>query len=62
MALLMNRRGDKMATDPVCEMEVEESTAQFKSEYKGETYYFCAAGCKKSFDEDPEHYLNSDSK
>ena len=51
-----------MATDPVCEMEVEESTAQFKSEYKGETYYFCAAGCKKSFDEDPEQYLKSETK
>ncbi|HSP54870.1 MAG TPA: YHS domain-containing protein, partial [Dehalococcoidia bacterium] len=27
------------------------------SEYKGQTYYFCALSCKKSFDEDPEKYL-----
>jgi len=31
-----------MAKDLVCKMEVNEKTAQFKSEYKGKTYYFCA--------------------
>jgi Cu+-exporting ATPase len=51
--------GSKMATaiDPVCKMEVEESTAAATSEYKGKTYYFCALGCKKAFDQDPEKYL-----
>jgi len=43
-----------MAKDPVCHMEVDEKTAQYKSEYKGKTYYFCALGCKKAFDENPE--------
>jgi len=46
-----------MAVDPVCKMNVNEKTAKFKSEYKGKTYYFCAQGCKKSFDEAPEKYL-----
>jgi YHS domain-containing protein len=46
-----------MAIDPVCHMEVDESTAQWKSEYQGKTYYFCAPGCKSSFDKDPEIYL-----
>ncbi len=46
-----------MATDPVCKMDVNEASAHFKSEYEGETYYFCAAGCKKAFDEDPKKYL-----
>jgi len=46
-----------MATDPVCHMEVDEESAQWTSEYKGETYYFCAPGCKTSFDKDPEKYL-----
>ena len=46
-----------MATDPVCKMVIEESTAAATSEYKGKTYYFCAMGCKKSFDADPEKYL-----
>jgi YHS domain-containing protein len=50
-----------MAIDPVCKMEVEEATAQWTSEYKGQTYYFCAPGCKTSFDKDPENYLSGDS-
>jgi YHS domain-containing protein len=43
--------------DPVCKMEVEVETAQWISEYQGKTYYFCAPGCKASFDKDPEKYL-----
>ncbi len=46
-----------MALDVVCGMEVDEATAQWTSEYKGRTYYFCAPGCKASFDKDPEKYL-----
>ncbi len=46
-----------MATDPVCHMEVEERTAAATSEYKGKKYYFCAVGCKKAFDKNPEKYL-----
>jgi len=46
-----------MAIDPVCLMEVEEATAKWTSEYQGKTYYFCAPGCKSSFEEDPEQYL-----
>jgi YHS domain-containing protein len=48
------------AIDPVCKMEVETETAQFKSEHAGETYYFCSAGCQKSFEEDPHQYLPED--
>ena len=46
-----------MAIDPVCKMEVNEKTAQFKSNYQGKLYYFCAPACKKSFDQQPEKYL-----
>ena len=47
-----------MAKDPVCGMQVDEKTAAGKSEYKGQTYYFCSPGCKKSFDKEPEKYVN----
>ena len=47
-----------MATDPVCGMQVNEETAQWTSEYEGQIYYFCAPGCKKSFDDDPKKYLD----
>lgn len=51
-----------MAMDPVCHMEVDEATAQWTAEYKGQTYYFCAPGCKSSFDKDPEKYLGHSYK
>lgn len=45
------------AIDPVCGMEVETATAEWKTEYNGQTYYFCAPGCKRSFEKEPEKYL-----
>jgi len=46
-----------MAIDPVCKMVVDENTAKWKSIYQGKTYYFCALGCKKTFDADPQKFL-----
>jgi Cu+-exporting ATPase len=54
--------GVPMAIDPVCKMEVKESEAAATSEYRGKKYYFCAAGCKKAFDQDPEKYLAGEKK
>ncbi|HZW02668.1 MAG TPA: YHS domain-containing protein [Anaerolineaceae bacterium] len=48
-----------MAIDPVCGMEVDPTTAQWTSEYNGETYYFCSSGCKAEFEEDPQRYADS---
>ncbi len=45
------------AVDPVCGMEVETEQAEWKTEYKGQTYYFCAPGCKRSFEKEPEKFL-----
>jgi xanthine dehydrogenase accessory factor len=49
------------AIDPVCGMTVEIATAHFTSEYNGKTYYFCAAGCKRSFDKEPGKYIQPES-
>ena len=38
-------------------MTVDPKTAKHKAEHKGETYYFCSAGCKTKFAADPEKYL-----
>ena len=48
------------AIDPVCDMEVDTETAQFISEYQGETYYFCSPGCKRDFDSNPRQYLSGE--
>jgi YHS domain-containing protein len=44
--------------DPVCGMDIDPATAAGTSEYKGQTYYFCSPGCKRSFDKAPEKYVN----
>lgn len=48
-----------MAKDPVCGMEVDEQQAAATAEYQGQTYYFCAPGCKVAFEKEPEKYLHS---
>jgi Cu+-exporting ATPase len=46
-----------MAKDPVCGMEVDPAQAFGTVEYQGQTYYFCAPGCKMAFEKEPEKYL-----
>ncbi len=43
--------------DPVCGMVFVKEDAAGQTLYNGETYYFCAPSCKKSFDSDPQKYL-----
>lgn len=45
------------AIDPVCGMTVDSDTAQYKSDYQGTTYYFCASGCKSAFDKNPTEFV-----
>jgi YHS domain-containing protein len=49
----------EMVLDVVCNMEINEKTAKWKSEYKGKTYYFCAPMCKQKFDRNPEKYIKT---
>lgn len=50
-----------MAKDPVCGMDVDESSAPATSEHEGLTYYFCSPGCKREFDANPEKYAAAGS-
>lgn len=45
------------AKDPVCGMMVEIAGARYTTAYQGTTYYFCCSGCKRSFEKEPERYL-----
>jgi len=45
------------AVDPVCGMTVDPATTPHKHTHKGETYYFCASGCRTKFAADPQKYL-----
>lgn len=46
------------AQDPVCGMDAGRARAP-KSEYRGQTYYFCSDHCKRAFDQNPGHYLQT---
>ncbi len=50
------RSTDEHPVCPICEMAVSKSGA-ITEVYKGRTVYFCAEGCKKEFDANPEKYL-----
>jgi len=44
------------ALDPVCGMNVEVGKAA-KSEYGGETYYFCCSHCQQAFEGSPKEHI-----
>jgi P-type Cu+ transporter len=48
-----------MATDPVCNADVDEKNAKFTSEYGGRKYHFCSETCKKKFEAEPERYATT---
>lgn len=48
------------ATDPVCGMMVDPLTAKHRVAHAGHTFYFCSAGCRQKFIDNPSHYLSPD--
>ena len=36
---------------------IDQARAAGKSEYQGQTYYFCSKGCKDAFDRQPDAYV-----
>jgi P-type Cu+ transporter len=49
---------DAKVRDPVCGMSVDPATSRHRSDYRGETYHFCSAGCRTKFATDPTQYLD----
>jgi xanthine dehydrogenase accessory factor len=47
------------AQDVICGMMVEIPSAKYKSEFRGEPYYFCCASCKAQFDKNPEAHVGA---
>ena len=47
------------AKDPVCGMDVNPETSQYKATLHGQPYYFCSAGCRTKFLAEPAKYLAS---
>jgi YHS domain-containing protein len=50
------------ATDPVCGMTVTAGPSGRPLDHDGRAYYFCSAGCRRTFETDPAAYLNRESR
>jgi len=48
-----------METDPVCHMQVDETTTTAMVEHGGSKYYFCSQSCKEKFEQSPEQYVTA---
>jgi YHS domain-containing protein len=59
--LTVKTKGWPLPVDPVCGMEVDDSTP-FKAMYRGKVYYFCSEACLRAFKRDPEKYLREGPK
>jgi YHS domain-containing protein len=44
--------------DPVCGMAVIGGLTGILTTFKGQTYYFCAEGCRQTFEENPQKFLD----
>ena len=54
-----HNNSNQIFIDPVCLMKVAPGKKDFMFAYQMRTYYFCAESCLKSFEADPEKYLES---
>jgi xanthine dehydrogenase accessory factor len=44
--------------DPVCGMTVDVATARYVATHDGRTYYFCSAGCRAAFEDEPAKFVS----
>jgi P-type Cu+ transporter len=47
------------ALDPVCGMTVRVAKARYIATHEGQTYYFCSAGCQKTFEAKPGSFIGA---
>ena len=50
----------QIVQDPVCGMWIEPKDAAAEIIYNGKIFYFCAPGCKREFENEPEKYLHDE--
>lgn len=61
LSAMLNRR--RREIDPVCAMAVDAAKPPGGSwEYRGQTYYFCAPGCNRAFQKEPDAYLSGEKR
>jgi YHS domain-containing protein len=55
----MTMKSATAVKDLVCGMDVDTAAAAGRTEYKGQTYFFCGAPCKEKFDLNPAQYVGT---
>ncbi|HUY44869.1 MAG TPA: XdhC family protein [Streptosporangiaceae bacterium] len=50
------------AVDLVCGMTVTAGASSYPLQHEGVTYYFCCAGCRRAFEDDPGAYLKKEAE
>jgi YHS domain-containing protein len=45
------------AVDPVCGRTVDQNEAAARTEYAGQTYYFCSKECQQDFESEPAIFI-----
>jgi P-type Cu+ transporter len=47
-----------MVRDPVCEMEIDPTSAAGQSIYRGQKYFFCSDHCRRKFEANPVEFVD----
>src|SRR5690349_8560576 len=47
-----------MVRDPVCEMEIDPTSAAGQSIYRGQKYFFCSDHCRRKFEANPAEFVD----
>ena len=53
--------GRAALVDPVCGMTVSADSSR-PLRYEGTDYYFCCAGCRQAFEQDPDAYIKKETR
>jgi YHS domain-containing protein len=51
--------GGACAEPVVCNMEVDVATARWVTPHAGQTFYFCAPGCRAAFERSPAEFVSA---
>lgn len=63
MRIKLFNRSPELASDPVCDMQVDMKKPNGGTyDYNGATYYFCGLGCNRAFQKEPEAFLSGEKK
>lgn len=56
------RPAKQLAKDPICGMKVDERQVPYRATYEEMEVFFCSAGCRDLFVQNPEHYLEEEAE